>query len=227
MQEYDLNISNNTTRQLDARGNYFYYKIGSAGGSEAKISIKGIASGLRVTLLPGQAQRLEPGKEETSWLIENKAGVPINGIVAIGNGEFTDNRITGDVSVYDAVSSNVQTPFLAAPSLAVGINATQWISPSSNVNGANVRFLSVANTAGVGGNINSRVIASINQPVNLLPGANSIVLATIFNDTQSTKEYTATSQNRRIPAGWGVWLVSNINGANAQSNGGVISIEIF
>ena len=102
MQLYDITIATNTTRQLDAPGSYFYYYSGSAGGADSTITLRGVSSGLRLILKPGQAFRLPTGDVETSWILTNYANTStIIGTVMVGDGDITDNRVTGSVEVID------------------------------------------------------------------------------------------------------------------------------
>jgi hypothetical protein len=102
MQLYDITITASQTRQLDAAGNYFYYYAGSAGGADPTITLRGLSSGLRIVLKPGQAFRLPAGSNENSWVMTNYAGAAtIIGSVIVGNGEITDNRVTGSVEIVD------------------------------------------------------------------------------------------------------------------------------
>lgn len=102
MQLYDITIAANTTRQLDAPGSYFYYYAGSAGGADSTITLRGVSSGLRLILKPGQAFRLPQGNVETSWILTNYANTAtIIGTVMVGDGDITDNRVTGSVEVVD------------------------------------------------------------------------------------------------------------------------------
>lgn len=108
MQLYDITIAANTTRQLDAPGSYFYYYAGSAGGADSTITLRGISSGLRLILKPGQAFRLPDGNIETSWILTNYANTAtIVGTVLVGDGDITDNRITGSVEVVDGNKNRV------------------------------------------------------------------------------------------------------------------------
>lgn len=110
MQLYDITIAANTTRQLDAPGSYFYYYSGSAGGADSTITLRGLSSGLRITLKPGQAFRLPAGQSETSWVMTNSANVAtIIGTVIVGDGDITDNRVTGSVEVVDGGKARTQT----------------------------------------------------------------------------------------------------------------------
>lgn len=102
MQLYDITIAPNTTRQLDAPGSYFYYYSGSAGGADSTITMRGLSSGLRIVLKPGQAFRLPRGENETSWVLTNFSNTAtIIGTVIVGDGDITDNRVTGSVEVID------------------------------------------------------------------------------------------------------------------------------
>jgi hypothetical protein len=102
MQLYDITIAPNTTRQLDAPGSYFYYYTGNAGGADSTITMRGLSSGLRIVLKPGQAFRLPRGESETSWVLTNFSNTAtIIGTVIVGDGDITDNRVTGSVEVVD------------------------------------------------------------------------------------------------------------------------------
>lgn len=110
MQLYDITIAPNTTRQLDAPGSYFYYYAGSAGGGDSTITMRGISSGLRIILKPGQAFRLPKGSTETSWILTNYANTTtIIGSVIVGDGDITDNRVTGSVEVVDGAKTRTIT----------------------------------------------------------------------------------------------------------------------
>jgi hypothetical protein len=102
MQDYDITVAVGASRQLDAQGEYFYYNAGSAGGADPTIKLRGLSSGLTIKLKPGQGFRLPAGEKETSWVITNFAGAAtIIGFVTVGDGDITDNRITGSVEVVD------------------------------------------------------------------------------------------------------------------------------
>lgn len=110
MQLYDITIAPNTTRQLDAPGSYFYYYTGSAGGADSTITMRGLSSGLRIVLKPGQAFRLPRGENETSWVLTNFSNTAtIVGTVIVGDGDITDNRITGSVEVVDGAKTRTIT----------------------------------------------------------------------------------------------------------------------
>lgn len=103
MQIFDITIAANQARQLEAAGTYFYFYAGSAGGADSTILLKEDAKGTTIQLKPGQAFRLPAGsRQATRWSIQNFANAAtITGQVVIGDGEITDNRVTGVVEVVD------------------------------------------------------------------------------------------------------------------------------
>lgn len=110
MQLYDITLTASQTRQLDAPGNYFYYYAGSAGGGDSTITLRGLSSGLRIILKPGQAFRLPNGAKENAWVMTNYAGTAtIVGSVIVGDGDITDNRVTGSVEVIDGAKTRTLT----------------------------------------------------------------------------------------------------------------------
>lgn len=142
MQLYDITIAANTTRQLDAPGSYFYYYAGSAGGADSTITLRGLSSGLRIILKPGQAFRLPAGQIETSWVLTNLANVAtIIGSVIVGDGDITDNRVTGSVEVVDGEKYRT---------MAGGMFVASSYSPAA---AGNYSFVQLWNPAGSGKNL--------------------------------------------------------------------------
>lgn len=104
MQTYDIQISSaSDVERINAQGDYIYYLSGSAGGSSDCIEVRGINTGFRVHLKPGQGMRLPMGKVERDWLIKPSLSIAgsLYGAVVIGEGEIFDNRVTGSVEVID------------------------------------------------------------------------------------------------------------------------------
>jgi hypothetical protein len=125
MQLYDITIAPNTTRQLDAPGSYFYYYAGSAGGADSTITMRGLSSGLRIVLKPGQAFRLPRGENETSWVLTNFSNTAtILGTVIVGDGDITDNRVTGSVEVIDGGKSRTLANTAFSSNVYLGVTAT-------------------------------------------------------------------------------------------------------
>lgn len=120
MQLYDISVEPNKTRQLDAQGSYFYYYSGDAGGADTTITIRGLSSGLRIILKPGQAYRLPQGNKETSWVLTNYTNTAtIVGNVIVGDGDITDNRITGSVEVIDSSQNRVNANIAFGSSIRI------------------------------------------------------------------------------------------------------------
>lgn len=104
MQVYDIQISSaNDVERINAQGDYIYYSYGAAGGSNPCVEVRGINTGFRVKLLPGQGMRLPMGKVERDWMIKPDASIAgsLIGAVVIGEGEIFDNRVTGSVEVIE------------------------------------------------------------------------------------------------------------------------------
>lgn len=101
MQILDFTLAVNTSRPIEAPGTYFYYYSGSAGGADSTIILKEDSRGSTVILKPGQAFRLPAGSgQAVRWYVSNYANTAtIVGSVVIGDGEITDNRVTGSVEV--------------------------------------------------------------------------------------------------------------------------------
>lgn len=102
MEILDFSIEPGAVREIHCQGSYVYFYGGSAGGADATIGVKMDAIGERVLLMPGQAFRMEPGKQAQRWIISNHAGqATIAGRLVIGSGKIDDNRVTGSVEVID------------------------------------------------------------------------------------------------------------------------------
>lgn len=102
MQIYDIAVPVNGTMRVAGKGTYLRYYAGSAvGGVDPSIIIKAGGYGTTVVLAPGQAVRLPAdAKPVDNWQLLNYAGLgAITGQIVIGDGEITDNRINGSVSV--------------------------------------------------------------------------------------------------------------------------------
>lgn len=182
MQLYDITIAANTTRQLDAPGSYFYFYTGSAGGADSTITLRGLSSGLRITLKPGQAFRLPAGQSETSWVLTNSANVAtIIGSVIVGDGDITDNRVTGSVEVIDGGKNrtNADSAFLAY---------------GSQVAGTNIAHVQLWNPVGSGKNLMVSQI-SVSSPTAAIPqfGTNTTALATLGTNPRSKKNMVTPS----------------------------------
>lgn len=173
MQLYDITIAPNNTRQLDAPGSYFYYYNGSAGGADSTITMRGLSSGLRIVLKPGQAFRLPRGESETSWVLTNFSNTAtIVGTVIVGDGDITDNRVTGSVEVVDggknrSLSGNAFSAIVTQAAVAGQYQYVQLWNPSGSNKNLIVESVAVSTTiAGECGcfQYNTQLTASVATP---------------------------------------------------------------
>lgn len=141
MQVYDLQISSaSDVERINAQGDYIYYSNGSAGGSNSAVEVRGINTGFRVNLLPGQGMRLPMGRVENDWLIKPYTAIAgsLIGSVVIGEGEIFDNRVTGSVEVINGEKNRTQAQiaFIGASDSGVLANyaAVQLWNGSTNKN---------------------------------------------------------------------------------------------
>ncbi|KAI3589321.1 hypothetical protein D9X30_4904 [Cupriavidus sp. U2] len=110
MQYFDINVPVNKPAVVNAKGSFLYYLSGSAGGADNTLKVRCGYGVSAILLKPGQAIRL-PASEAKSdtWVIENNAGVAtIIGNVLVGDGDFSDNRISGSVEVIDGGKARTQ-----------------------------------------------------------------------------------------------------------------------
>jgi hypothetical protein len=137
---YDFNLAPGGARQIDAMGAYVYYYSGSAGGADSTITVRGQSTGFRMNLKPGQGVKL-PG-DETKWHVANAAGEAIiAGVLVIGAGEVTDNRLTGTVEVVDGEKARTLSGGMFLGTSAQGALAS------------NYSFVQLWNPAGSGKNL--------------------------------------------------------------------------
>lgn len=185
MQLYDITIAANTTRQLDAPGSYFYYYAGSAGGADSTITLRGLSSGLRLILKPGQAFRLPQGQKETAWVITNYANTAtIIGSVLVGDGDVTDNRITGSVEVVDGGKnrSNAGQAFFAS-------TATTSVAAQNPI-------IQLWNTAGSGKNliVESTIFTTATSQIVQIGWANTTIAGSSTATSKKTGSGSSTAQ---------------------------------
>lgn len=188
MQLYDITIAANTTRQLDAPGSYFYFYTGSAGGADSTITLRGLSSGLRIVLKPGQAFRLPVGQNETSWVITNYANAAtIVGTVVVGDGDITDNRVTGSVEVIDGGKNRTMASMSFSGYCGSGASA------------GNFSHAQLWNPVGSGKNaVVEQIVATLNVTAGLFVKFYNTALTTQTQDPSSKKSGgSATSMQQR------------------------------
>ena len=198
MQLYDITIAANTTRQLDAPGSYFYYYAGSAGGADSTITLRGISSGLRLILKPGQAFRLPKGDVETSWILTNYANTAtIVGTVLVGDGDITDNRVTGSVEVVDGGKNRTSSGSAHIATFNVGPFASAWSvgmlwNPTNSGKNIFVKTLSFSHsvTASYGAQLATALGTGLTQTNMIAPkrnGATSVAQTYVSNSTYAVQ----------------------------------------
>jgi len=130
MQVFDITIAAGASRQIDVQASYIYYLNGSAGGMDTTIELRPISGGETVYLKPGQAYKMPQAlvvQGITRWIIKNLKGeATITGQVLMGEGEFTDNRITGSVEVVDGGKARSLAGRAYMCAISAGISAGQF-----------------------------------------------------------------------------------------------------
>lgn len=129
MQVYDIQISGaSDVERINAQGDYIYYSNGLAGGSSACVEVRGINTGFRVKLMPGQGMRLPLGRVERDWLIKPDTQISgsLIGAVVIGEGEIFDNRVTGSVEVISGELSRTDASVAFYGSTSTGATVGQY-----------------------------------------------------------------------------------------------------
>lgn len=103
MQVFDINLKPKEARIVDVQASYVYFLNGSAGGGDTTISVTPTGGGETVYLKPGQAYKVAGAAPSAGrWTISNLKGEgTIVGQVMMGEGEFSDNRISGSVEMID------------------------------------------------------------------------------------------------------------------------------
>ncbi|WP_191240012.1 hypothetical protein [Pandoraea pnomenusa] len=104
MQQFDITVPANKPFVVNAPGRFIKYVSGSNGGGDASLLVTpGLAGGQVMTLVPGQGFRLPSNVPmPSSWTVANKAGgATILGSVVIGDGDFIDATVAGNVNVID------------------------------------------------------------------------------------------------------------------------------
>lgn len=123
MYRYDFTCGVGTTNKIakiEVPGNYVYYYTGTGPG-DPSIRLRAPTGGLDCVLLPGEGVRLT--QSQSLYLIESIAGgTALTGVLLIGNGAFESNRLSGNVSVNNALTPNNQALSVAdTPGLGIAL----------------------------------------------------------------------------------------------------------
>lgn len=133
--------------------------------------------------------------------------------------------LTGRVDVNDIIGAGCQ--ILAGNGVgSVGTVVTALVAPATNINGILLRNVYVSNgSSGAGGSSVIAVVAAATAPTGVINKTSAITLirtASVFPALSILKQI----MTRRIPAGWGIYLVE-VNAVTTASNGYDISLEIL
>jgi len=160
MQYYDINVPANSTQRVAAQGTFLYYLSGSAGGSDSTLKVRAGFGGTTVLLKPGQSIQLPAGEVKgDTWILENYANAAtILGVVLVGEGDFSDNRISGSVEVIDGgkartLAGNAFGGFAYQANVAAQYTRIQLWNPAAsakNINLENLIGLATVTGAAVG-----------------------------------------------------------------------------
>ncbi|EON15325.1 hypothetical protein [Pandoraea sp. SD6-2] len=104
MQQFDITVPANRPFLVNSPGRFIKYVSGSNGGGDVSLLVTpGFAGGQVLTLVPGQWYRVASDMPvPSSWTVANKAGgATIIGTLVIGNGDFGDATVAGNVNVID------------------------------------------------------------------------------------------------------------------------------
>ena len=218
MQHYDINIPAGGAREIQVQGDYVYYLSGSAGGADSTITLRDVSGSDTVLLKPGQAFRLGYGGKNVRWIVGNHAGAgDIEGVLLMGEGEFSDNRISGSVEVTGTVKTQEVGLEYGGSYSSFGVTLptanlpVQVIAPASNVNGLVVHQSIIAHSDAISGVCT--LLAKETAPTGIGDGdvlnvaASGAVMPSIIQSPIS------------IPPGKGLYVI-----ANAIETGGTQSI---
>lgn len=145
----------------------------------------------------------------------------------VSNGRGGSRRQPGNVTVIDEIARNCQVITAVGPTALTAFTATPLIAPATNLAGVVLRSAFILNKSGNPGAVNARLAAAPTAPT----GVNTINPGWAFMLTLSENGIPAsTIENdltKKIPAGWGLWLLSSVTGNAAASNDAQVSAEIL
>jgi len=157
MQVFDLKIAPGAVRFIDVRAAYIYFLNGSAGGGDTTIAFQPESGSETVYLKPGQAYKIPTGDRiGTRWTMTNVKGEgTIIGQVLMGEGEFTDNRVSGSVEVIDGGKARTLagvafSAWVSAPGVAGVRSVVQLQNPAASGKNVVVERIAVASQVSTG-----------------------------------------------------------------------------
>ncbi|WP_416762727.1 hypothetical protein ACNI65_09990 [Roseateles sp. So40a] len=215
-----LNFTSN--RLINFKATFFRYESGTAGGADESIRVRADGNDLGV-FQTGDAIEL-PGAAST-WEI-TAINPATTGILRLGMGKVHSARLSGSVRVVDEITDAIQSSAVAGPTTLTSFTVQQLVAPATNVNGILMRMASCGGAAGAGGSTTVRIVAAKSVPTAYFVPSQCYQLVENFN-AQTTDVGTTQRMNKRLPPGWGIYLIWNIKDA-APSTGpsGVVQYEL-
>lgn len=218
MELLPITLAANETRQFAKAGRYFEII-----DSTYAVTIQFVGTGGNISdSMTGALSGLFIEDPFTHFSVTNGAAAQTITLLIMETGRGGSRRQPGNVAIVDSIGSLVQTVGVASALAVTGGLATVLVAPVAGVS-FSVRSLSLESTAGAGGNIQARLIAAP-APVTSYNGA-FLVIANLYNPTSSSKSVDAFDLKKRLPVGWGIYLVSFIGAVAATSCSAFISYE--
>lgn len=141
------------------------------------------------------------------------------------------NSILQPVNINDVISSQSQFYYGHATPATNNTPATSTIvAPASNVNGLIVRGVYMDVSAPSGTNfMDCSVIASASAPAALANGAvaNATLLIHLHNNAAAALTSSTWNMQRRIPAGWGLYIQDNSGTTTAADRSVIVDYELL
>ncbi|OWQ83843.1 hypothetical protein CDN99_25595 [Roseateles aquatilis] len=209
-------------RQIDAAASFFRYESGSAGGADESIRVRADGSDLG-TYYPGDGIELpvQAGRWEIIPTSPNTTG-----IVRMGVGRVTSARLAGTVRVLDEITDSILSAAYQGPTAQTNFAVFQLVAPGANVNGMVLRMASCGGAAGAGGSTVARIVACKSAPIANFNPSQCYQVCENFSAV-TTDNGTTVRMNKRLPPGWGLYLVWQIKTADpATGPSGVVQYEL-
>lgn len=206
-------------RQIDAQGTYFRYEAGDAGGADTSIRLRADGNDLGMCL-PGD--EIELPVTAKRWEVVPTSG-NLSGSVRIGLGRITSTRLAGNVTVVDQISASCQ---VVSAGVALGIAAfAQNNCFAVQPNGFILRSAQINITAGAGGFAQIRMIAAPVAPASFVGTASQYVVADCVSQNGVAAQVSLFDLRKRMPSGWGLYVMTSIQTAAATAGGFLLSAE--
>lgn len=209
VRSYDLNIPVGGAQNIDAMGDRVQFL--SAVDPFAQIELRPNYTQGNISLKPGQGFRFSTAA--SGWVVFNKGTVPLTGVLLVGNGDFFDQRISGEVSVIDGGKART-----------MGGGAFMGYVSSATTQAANRPVVHYRNPAGSGKNVIVESILVSSSAAGFIGfGFQVAGLTTVVGNVASKLAGGAagvTSMSRDELTGYP--YATNIGGANVNAGGAVL-----